>query len=515
MPQGPTILKALKISKEDTPKSSVEETESDVELRHKPANSTINDDKTTEQLNSDESSDDNKQSPSGSDSKTNLQDEEKLVQESEVKDTAEGVETVDDSTGSDSDSSNLQYYEPNGSSDSNDPLVLSLFTKEEKKSVQDYLRANGPVKFLKTYLMCDEAPYNISQLILLLGFVTPLDVLNDRSESGETALNIYLHRAMKRILNSRARLDYFTTLPILWEKLEAAHNILVLTGAGISTSLGIPDFRSNSGLYARLEHLGLSDPQEVFDIDLFRVDPSVFYSVAKDILPPTSQYTPTHEFIKLLQDKGKLLRNYTQNIDNLEHYAGIEYEKIIQCHGSFAFATCQSCGYKCNGEELFDDIRNSTISKCPRCMERLANKRKKSFKASDLDSSDEDELIGIMKPDITFFGEDLPDAFYENLSSDLKNCDLLICIGTSLKVAPVSEIVRHIPPEIPQLYINKDPVLHCQFDITMLGLCDIVVEFICQKMKWKFEHEMLTHEYPKAEEVDVGYFQVDLPKLEQ
>ena len=140
----------------------------------------------------------------------------------------------------------------------------------------------------------------------------------------------------------------------------------------ISTSLGIPDFRSKeTGLYSQLQHLGLSDPQEVFDISTFREDPSIFYSVAKDILPSTKKFTPTHAFIRLLQEKGKLLTNFTQNIDNLEGHAGILPEKLIQCHGSFATASCVECNYKVRGEEIYRDLKAGRVPRCDRCIRNL------------------------------------------------------------------------------------------------------------------------------------------------
>lgn len=136
--------------------------------------------------------------------------------------------------------------------------------------------------------------------------------------------------------------------------------------------MGIPDFRSKeTGLYSQLEHLGLTDAQEVFDITIFREDPSIFYSVAKDILPSTRKFSPTHAFIKLLQDKDKLLTNFTQNIDNLESYAGILPEKLIQCHGSFATATCVECGYRVRCEEIYKDLKAGRVARCDRCIRNL------------------------------------------------------------------------------------------------------------------------------------------------
>lgn len=184
----------------------------------------------------------------------------------------------------------------------------------------------------------------------------------------------------------------------------------------ISTSLGIPDFRSkDTGLYSKLEHLGLSDPQEVFDIHVFREDPRIFFSIAKDILPTEKKYSPTHAFIKLLQDKGKLLTNYTQNIDNIEANAGVVREKIVQCHGSFATATCVKCQFKVPGDAIFSEIKEGSIPECSACQQRIAaetlkpqglkrkrssNGRQKDRKGFE-DSSDEDEYEiptpGVMK----------------------------------------------------------------------------------------------------------------------
>ena len=314
--------------------------------------------------------------------------------------------------------------------------------------------------------------------------------------------------------------------------LQRSKNIVVLTGAGISTSLGIPDFRSKeTGLYSQLEHLGLSDPQEVFEIGLFHEDPKVFYSVAKDILPSKRRFSPTHAFIRLLQDKRKLLTNYTQNIDNLEQHAGIREDNLVQCHGSFATATCIECKHKVDGEVIFDDIKAGRVPYCERCTQNLnaigpGLKRKRSSdgkskprkrKSSWEDSSDEDDedipLAGAMKPDITFFGESLPATFRNRLvDHDRSVVDLVIVIGTSLKVAPVSEVVGIVPTEIPQIYISREvsqpfphlrlvthskllqPCSHVDFDIDLLGDCDAIVTELCRRAGWDFEHEMIRDE---------------------
>jgi NAD-dependent histone deacetylase SIR2 len=330
--------------------------------------------------------------------------------------------------------------------------------------------------------------------------------------------------AFSRELSKREKIPDYNTIDDAVSLLKKSKNIIVLTGAGISTSLGIPDFRSKDiGLYTKLEYLGLSDPQEVFDIDLFREDPSIFYSIAKDILPSSTRFSPTHAFIKLLQDKGKLLTNYSQNIDNLEGAAGVSSEKLIQCHGSFATASCVKCGAKVPGEAIFAEVKAGLIPRCKACIQRLrstaapaAMKRKRSKNGSEGkrrnknfdesgDSSEGDNeydlpAAGVMKPDITFFGEALPDTFGERLTKHDKDIvDLVIVIGTSLKVAPVSEVVPFLPAHIPQIYISREPVNHVNFDIDLLGDCDIVVAELCRRAGWDLQHEMI----PENQKVDI------------
>ncbi len=122
-----------------------------------------------------------------------------------------------------------------------------------------------------------------------------------------------------------------------------AKKIVTMAGAGISTSAGIPDFRSpGTGLYDNLQEYNLPDPQAVFDISFFRGNPAPFYKLAKSLYPEESKFKPTpcHHFIKLLADKGLLLRHYTQNIDTLERLAGLSDELLIEAHGTFHSAHC-------------------------------------------------------------------------------------------------------------------------------------------------------------------------------
>jgi NAD+-dependent protein deacetylase SIR2 len=146
----------------------------------------------------------------------------------------------------------------------------------------------------------------------------------------------------------------------------------------------------------------------MFDIEVFRDDPRIFYSFAKEILPATTAFSPTHAFLRLLQDKNRLLRVYTQNIDNLEQLAGVREDKLVQCHGSFATASCMRCRLQVSGDEIREDVLKGVVPKCPACdaereekaRQRKTNgkKRKRDSDWDDDDDNEDDDIIeGVMK----------------------------------------------------------------------------------------------------------------------
>ena len=273
------------------------------------------------------------------------------------------------------------------------------------------MRLVGEDKFIQETV--EAGTITARKLCTAFGIRTPPFLLGEPDDAFLPLLGLGICRE----LSKRVKLPQYNTIDDAVSLLKKSKHIIVLTGAGISTSLGIPDFRSkDTGLYSQLEHLGLSDPQEVFDISIFREDPSIFYSVAKDILPSTNKFSPTHAFIRLLQDKGKLLTNFTQNIDNLEGHAGILPEKLIQCHGSFATASCVECNYKVKCDEIYKDLKAGRVARCDRCIRhiRKANssgiKRKRNFagftkskkkREAYEDSTDEEDydiaVAGVMK----------------------------------------------------------------------------------------------------------------------
>jgi len=215
-----------------------------------------------------------------------------------------------------------------------------------------------------------------------------------------------------------------------------AKNIIVMTGAGISVNAGIPDFRSpGTGLYYNLQKYHLKDPQDVFSIDYFRKDPKPFYCVAKGIYPGQFHPTKAHYFIKLLAQHGLLLRNFTQNIDTLELIAQIPQDKVIYSHGSFAKSHCVGCHKEYTYEYVRDKIFANEVVHC--------------------------ECGACIKPDIVFFGENLPEEFFVHRKEDFPKCDLLIVMGTSLVVHPFADLISYVGKDVPRLLINKE-VVRCK-----------------------------------------------------
>lgn len=252
--------------------------------------------------------------------------------------------------------------------------------------------------------------------------------------------------------------------------LRRAKNVVALVGAGVSVSCGIPDFRSAHGLYHSVaERFGLSDPQQIFCIDHFEDDPSMFFEFASQIMPqPHVRPSPTHRFLAELQSRRRLLRLYSQNIDGLEKRAGVSEQRTVLCHGSFLTATCTSraCKRRVKGTSIAPQVAAGLVPRCIKCQ-----------KNSDDDSG------GVLKPDIVFFGEKLPNRVADCLETDIEKADLLLVFGTSLQVAPVSKIPAMFYGHVPSVLVNRELVAG-HFDVELLGDCDDVVAALRAELGW-------------------------------
>uniref|UniRef100_A0AC34F9Q5 Deacetylase sirtuin-type domain-containing protein n=1 Tax=Panagrolaimus sp. ES5 TaxID=591445 RepID=A0AC34F9Q5_9BILA len=257
-------------------------------------------------------------------------------------------------------------------------------------------------------------------------------------------------------------------------------NVIFLVGAGISTSAGIPDFRTpGTGLYDNIQKYNLSCPEEIFSIQLFRRDPVPFFDLAKNLFMSDVKPTPAHYFMRLMAEKGHVRRIYTQNIDILEYLSGTPADKIVTAHGSHYTSTCQKCKQTYNQEWFANHLRFSKelVAHCDKCKS------------------------GVVKPDIVFFGENLPKRFHQHVKKDFEVCDLLIIMGTSLVVYPVAGLIDDVKPHIPRLLINLEPVGKGVLrDVFYEGSADDGVKKLTDLLGWKPElDQMIEHEWKKLD----------------
>lgn len=192
------------------------------------------------------------------------------------------------------------------------------------------------------------------------------------------------------------------------ELLSSSRHAVALTGAGMSTESGIPDFRSPGGLWSRY------DPSEFATLSSFLGDPSRFYRAASEFLSVfTAEPNEGHRALAELEQMGVLKAVITQNIDGLHQAAGSR--KVVELHGNLRECKCLSCGRVFPIEVLAEKlVQEGEIP--PLC----------------------NDCGGILKPNVVFFGEQLPRDALEEAFEQAKRCDLMLVAGSSLVVSPAN-----------------------------------------------------------------------------
>ena len=199
-----------------------------------------------------------------------------------------------------------------------------------------------------------------------------------------------------------------------------ASRVGCLTGAGVSTLCGIPDFRGPEGLYRQ------PNAERIFDIDWFDRDPAVYYQGCADLVYGLGRFQPgpVHRALKHLEDLGVLKGIATQNIDMLHQKAGSSH--VYEVHGSPLLHHCRRCGNEKGFDEILrmlSDLKakfpNDAAAQVPRCA-----------------------CGGVYKPDITFFGEALPEEAFASAQTLAMQSDVFLVLGTSLTVFPAANLPR-------------------------------------------------------------------------
>ncbi len=194
--------------------------------------------------------------------------------------------------------------------------------------------------------------------------------------------------------------------------LRQSKHAIALTGAGVSTLSGIPDFRSANGLYAHDWH-GMRI-EDILSIDVFRAHPEYFYEL-KIFIQPEDKYQPciVHTTLAELERAGMLKTVYTQNIDRLHTIAGSQ--DVVELHGSANTNHCLRCQAEYPFRDIVDTALKGEVPRCPKCG-------------------------GVIKPDIVFYGENLNEDNLDRAFRDFQRADLVLVLGTSLVVHPAASL---------------------------------------------------------------------------
>ncbi|KAK4686726.1 hypothetical protein P7C73_g3393, partial [Tremellales sp. Uapishka_1] len=265
------------------------------------------------------------------------------------------------------------------------------------------------------------------------------------------------HLSLSHLLSSHAPEDFSARrqLSDVSLAIAKAKKIVVVSGAGISCSSGIPDFRSADGLYSLVKARYPSSfvtGKDLFSSQLF-LNPStsaIFYTFISELAAACREASPTrtHHFIDRLNQKGKLLRSYTQNVDGLERRMGIESggrgnglkkksTRNVELHGDLGRVRCVLCYKDFEArEEWMEAFREGEAPDCPACMERCESRVSRSARALP---------IGTLRPAIVLYDEAHPlgDDIGQLQTYDMaRQPDLLLIMGTSLKVHGLKRLVK-------------------------------------------------------------------------
>lgn len=229
-------------------------------------------------------------------------------------------------------------------------------------------------------------------------------------------------------LGNLTNIDKEEAIDICRHWFNKSKKISILTGAGMSTDSGIPDFRSNTGIYS-------SNPSNILSINNFKNNPkSVYNLLNKYFIDTEIKPNKGHYLIKYMEDLGKEIIVCTQNIDGLHTESGIK--QVYEMHGTVKTSTCMKCNKKVDTKDI--------------CLEKI------SFNC---------DCGGLIKPDVVLFGENI--KHFSEATMDVYDSDLLIVLGTSLNVFPVCEILDYTKKTTPIIIITNSPTPYDDSPLTV------------------------------------------------
>jgi NAD-dependent deacetylase len=243
-----------------------------------------------------------------------------------------------------------------------------------------------------------------------------------------------------------------------------AENVVVFTGAGVSTESGIPDFRSPGGLWDRF------DPDD-FTIDKFLHSAKTRRKQWRILIAggafSEAQPNQTHLAVAELEKIGKLRCVITQNIDNLHQKAGNTPEKVYELHGNMRWLRCLSCGERISVPDLLRTVKLQDCDGFPVCT----------------------LCQGLLKPDVIFFGEELPEETLRDATWQARHCDLMLVIGSSLVVYPAAYLPMYAKEAGAKLVIiNKSETPYdSKADILIQSAAGKIMTRILESVKYQIQ----------------------------
>jgi NAD-dependent deacetylase len=230
---------------------------------------------------------------------------------------------------------------------------------------------------------------------------------------------------------------------------------VALTGAGISTPSGIPDFRSTgTGLWSK------DEPLESASLSTFRTKPDRFFSWFRPLAGQifNAQPNPAHQALAELEQAGRIKSIITQNIDILHQKAGSK--TVIEMHGTLQTLTCTQCYHQVKAEPyLAPFVESGEIPHCPACGQ-------------------------ILKPDVILFGEQLPQSAWFRAQKEARQCDLMLVAGSSLEVLPVAGLpMQALDRGAHLIIINNTPTyLNVRADVAILEDVAAIIPAITERV---------------------------------
>ncbi|MCJ1266504.1 hypothetical protein MMC22_006389 [Lobaria immixta] len=289
--------------------------------------------------------------------------------------------------------------------------------------------------------------------------------------------------------------DQKAQLALLLKVLRKKRKIVVIAGAGISVSAGIPDFRSSTGLFSTLrsEYKLKASGKHLFDASVYQTDSSTssFHDMVRSLSKLVSNARPTafHQMLATLASEGRLMRLYTQNVDGIDTSLpplvtsvplGMKgpWPRTIQLHGGLEKMVCSKCNHLSDFEAAL--FEGPLPPPCPACMETDKVRTDHAGKRS--------HGIGRLRPRIVLYNEHNPDeeAIGTVVSADLRTRpDAVIVVGTSMKIPGVRRIVREMCGVVRgrkdglTVWVNHEPPpvgkeFEDCFDLIVKGACDEV-----------------------------------------